>query len=1080
VYEDFYHLQAKPFRLSPDRRFFFASRGHKQALAYLRYGLSQDEGFVVITGAPGTGKTTLAQVLLKEMSQSNVVVAHLTTTQLNADETLCMIAAAFGLSYEGLDKPGLLKSLEGFLLAQTRAHKRVLLVVDEAQNLPPRSIEELRMLSNLQVDNKALLQTFLLGQAQFHQMLKRPDLEQFRQRVIASYNLGELAEDECQRYIESRLQNVGWQDDPHFTAVAHKEIYQYTRGIPRRINLLCDRLMLIGFLEEVHEIDEVLLRKVTDELKHEISGNPEENDELTYDHDSLYAELHHPSEQVGTSDPLEKSESASKAKWANKKKVHSDSKISDDSVLEELETQDKHSAYSMNQNNNPESFFNPDLDDNSLDKVMPEDDFDKLVAQEQMDENAKEDNDRSENKVRGSSSHAQHTNKDRFHVIDGGRNEWRADKDEIYGNATISENDGSSGVFSPTADEPNDANVVLRKILRLVLAYHRSPKSFPGLEDPTQPLPSGMTQILSLAVSEDDVLKNLRQIAVMGISPAMLRGAVRFFIHHVMFISGGSDFRVLGLAPNSSLELAKEHFDLLMQIMRQEKQINEGDDGAIAQIRESYERLRQDEIARETSDENSDDDLDFDLSPDRGGSRLGKVNFEAERDQRLSQDIEDDLDIDLSPKGSVSNLTIPGSEGDVDQLSDIITNDQQTAQTSRNIILVSGTVVIVFVLYLTQIVSVKGPVVDTDISSSVGTQQALEPIKMDENVSTTDSPTTDVTTEKIDAVAGIDRELDETTVKNGEDSASIARRQRVLAELRAETEAKEKARIAAEAIGRTRQKAEAKQAALARQEEAKAKVDAEVKAKAKVDAEVKAKAKVDAEVKAKAKVDAEAKARQEAEVRARAEAAKQAQAELEFRTALKASQESERARAKTKEAVKASAKRASTIVSEVSDSQGGGVTNTQNVNTRTTVDEVVPVKAEAPVEVAKKVVDKPGQLASIGELKQVLENFSGAYRAGDIEQFMALFTADAKTNDRLTVQGIRDDYAGLFAGTEYRKIDFSAMQWQREGGVSRGEGAYVVKVRPNGKGKIDVYRGKLRFNIGRYGERLLINYFSFK
>ena len=519
VYESFYHLRAKPFRLSPDHKFFFASRGHKAALAYLRYGLSQNEGFVVITGAPGTGKTTLAQILLKEMDLSSVVVAHLTTTQLDAEEILRMIAASFGLRYEGMNKTGLLKTLEDFLLTQSRENKRVLLVVDEAQNLPPRSIEELRMLSNLQVEEKALLQTFLLAQTQFRQMLDRPDLEQFQQRVIASYHLTELEEDECQQYIESRLQHVGWQGDPQFTAVAYEEIFQYTQGMPRRINMLCDRLMLFGFLDESHEIDEALVRVATDELQKEMWGKPADASELSYDHDSLYEELDQLSEQVEITKFSEAEETVPRAgsvgkKRSGKKPVTADGKLPDSNVLKELEAQDKHSAYLMNQSEAKDILLNTDLDDSFLDKVMPEDGYDNLVAQEQADEIGSENKSGDANKLGTSRVDTQQTSKNRFHVIAGGQNKKRDDSDGVSEVIARSVNNPSPDahvpVPVPVPGEPGNSDVVLRKILRLVLAYHRSPKSFPGLDDPTQPLPKGITKILSLAVSDDDVLKNLR------------------------------------------------------------------------------------------------------------------------------------------------------------------------------------------------------------------------------------------------------------------------------------------------------------------------------------------------------------------------------------------------------------------------------------------------------------------------------------------------------------------------------------------------------------------------------------------
>ena len=272
MYQSYYNLTGKPFRLSPDPSFFFPSRGHKRALAYLRYGLHQNEGFVVITGAPGTGKTTLAQILLDEMGDKNIVVAHLTTTQLEADDMLRMVAASFGLRYENLDKAALLKTIESFLLARSREGKRALLVIDEAQNLPARSLEELRMLSNLQVGDKALLQTFLLGQIQFRNMLDNPDLEQLRQRVIANFHLSPLAADESQRYIESRLKHVDWNNDPHFAEIAFEKIHEYTEGVPRRINMLCDRIMLFGCMEETHNVTGELVDEVKQELEQEVSS----------------------------------------------------------------------------------------------------------------------------------------------------------------------------------------------------------------------------------------------------------------------------------------------------------------------------------------------------------------------------------------------------------------------------------------------------------------------------------------------------------------------------------------------------------------------------------------------------------------------------------------------------------------------------------------------------------------------------------------------------------------------------------------------------------------------------------------
>jgi general secretion pathway protein A len=273
MYESFYRLSHRPFQLSPDPRFFFASRGHKRAMSYLRYGLNQGEGFIIITGDIGTGKTTLVRSLFAELSSENIVAAQMVTTQLEADDTLRMVAASFGLAHEAVSKATLLKNLEAFLVARAREGRRVLLVVDEAQNLPSRSLEELRMLSNFQVGERPLLQSFLLGQEEFRKTLQSEGLEQLRQRVIAAYHLTPLDADETKAYIEHRLRLVGWAGDPLITDAAHAEIHRLTYGIPRRINSMCDRLLLFGYLEELHELDETTVRKVAEEMQEETSAD---------------------------------------------------------------------------------------------------------------------------------------------------------------------------------------------------------------------------------------------------------------------------------------------------------------------------------------------------------------------------------------------------------------------------------------------------------------------------------------------------------------------------------------------------------------------------------------------------------------------------------------------------------------------------------------------------------------------------------------------------------------------------------------------------------------------------------------
>lgn len=258
MYEKFYGLQAKPFRLSPEPRFFFTSATHKSALAYLRYGLYQGEGFIVVTGGAGTGKTTLVRTLSGEVAGHRMVVAELVNTQLQAHDLLRAIAGAFQLAQRGT-KSDLINRLYDFLLVRAQKNQRVLLVVDEAHNLPPGSFEELRMLSNFQHGERSLLQCILLGQPPLRDALAHSALQQ---RVIATHHLEPLLPEETRGYILHRLRYVGWRGDPVFSGEAIGLIHRCSHGIPRRINALCDRLLLFGCLEERHELDAAAVAKV--------------------------------------------------------------------------------------------------------------------------------------------------------------------------------------------------------------------------------------------------------------------------------------------------------------------------------------------------------------------------------------------------------------------------------------------------------------------------------------------------------------------------------------------------------------------------------------------------------------------------------------------------------------------------------------------------------------------------------------------------------------------------------------------------------------------------------------------------
>ncbi|BBJ22892.1 XrtA/PEP-CTERM system-associated ATPase [Candidatus Nitrotoga sp. AM1P] len=271
MYESYYGLSAKPFQLKPDPQFFFGSRGHKRAMAYLEYGLSQGEGFIVITGEVGAGKTTLVRSLFCKLESEKIQAAQIVNTNLNADDTLRMVVAAFGLPYEDDSKASLLTKLELFLRQCDQKGKRALLIVDEAQNLSSQAVEELRMLSNFQTADKSLLQIFLLGQPEFRRTLLSRDMQQLQQRVIATYHLGPLDALETKDYIEHRLHTVGWNGDPSLSEDAFFEIYNFTGGIPRKINTLCDRLFLMGYLEERHNFKSADVTEVLGDIQQELA-----------------------------------------------------------------------------------------------------------------------------------------------------------------------------------------------------------------------------------------------------------------------------------------------------------------------------------------------------------------------------------------------------------------------------------------------------------------------------------------------------------------------------------------------------------------------------------------------------------------------------------------------------------------------------------------------------------------------------------------------------------------------------------------------------------------------------------------
>ena len=267
MFDEFYGLRGSPFQLTPDPAFFYESLTQRKALSYLSYGLAQGEGFIVITGDIGAGKSTLVAYLMATIDRSRLTAAQVVTSKLDGEEMVQVVAHAFGLMMAGHDKTSALAAIEAFLHTEARAGRRCLLVVDESQHLSVEALEELRMLSNFQLGSHPLLQILLLGQPEFRANIQgHPQLEQLRQRVIAAHHLDPMEAAEIEPYIIHRLRLVGWNGNPAFDQRVFREIYTATGGVPRRINMIVNRLLILGGVEQRRRIDGVMLAQVIGEM----------------------------------------------------------------------------------------------------------------------------------------------------------------------------------------------------------------------------------------------------------------------------------------------------------------------------------------------------------------------------------------------------------------------------------------------------------------------------------------------------------------------------------------------------------------------------------------------------------------------------------------------------------------------------------------------------------------------------------------------------------------------------------------------------------------------------------------------
>ncbi|PIQ84107.1 MAG: ATPase [Candidatus Omnitrophica bacterium CG11_big_fil_rev_8_21_14_0_20_63_9] len=266
MYESFFGLKEKPFSMTPDPRYFYPSAKHTDALNHMVYAIEERRGFVVITGEIGSGKTTLSRVLFQKLDR-RTKTAVIRNTQLSAKDLVAQTLDELEIPYKpSSTKAGLINALNEFLVEQLGTDSNVVLLIDEAQNLKPNVLEEVRMLSNLETEREKLIQIILMGQPELKSKLWLKELTQLRQRVTLHYHLAPLDEPESAAYITHRLHVAGANGTPLFSSSALPKIFQYTQGVPRLINGLCDRALLTGYVNESKTIDAGIIAEVAGEL----------------------------------------------------------------------------------------------------------------------------------------------------------------------------------------------------------------------------------------------------------------------------------------------------------------------------------------------------------------------------------------------------------------------------------------------------------------------------------------------------------------------------------------------------------------------------------------------------------------------------------------------------------------------------------------------------------------------------------------------------------------------------------------------------------------------------------------------
>ena len=852
MYESFYGLTGAPFRLSPDPEFFFGSKGHTKALAYLRYGITQKEGFVVITGAPGTGKTTLARALLKELGKEKVVVSEINTTHLESDDMLRLTAASFGLAHDGVSKSTLLKSLESFFIGRFRAGYHALLLVDESQNLPATTVEELRMLSNFHVGNHPLVQIFLMGQEQFRDTLQSDRMEQLRQRVVASCHLVPLDVTETREYIEHRLRFVGWKGDPAFTEQAFVRIFGISKGVPRRINTFCDRLMLYSSLEGLHEITDQTVNTVAHELLNEVSSFGIDAGDLG---DAAPTGESVPAATVASAEPTAIASSPHKS-------IEPGARVVPETVARPTAKPSAQSAFAMAET--------PSV---------------SVTLDDQMSSRAPE-----------------------------------------------------------LSSMPLMAEASLPELETLVACfqYGKTPSKYPRMSDPKAPLPSGLTEVLRLAVGKLELSNHLLTERFGGASIAEVRAAVRDYVKNVL-LSGTADYyRRLGIPRDADIDLAKRHYKYLFRLFQpdQEKDPTQWNEIYARRINQAYATLR-DPKKRASYDEFL---ATYEKRGGPSGSRMSDTMVTALVDQDTPRPKPEGKPLPaLRAEPESRRMLEPEPVKSSDPVSFAVPKVSQKRRL-RVLYLGLAVLLVAIAVALTQ-TNIGGRIADVFSGGKPGETVALSPVAeptLEPSAPPSAPVEPEVTVENVVATT-----TDGTTASN------------------AVPDAQAKPALVAPAIE-------------------------------------------------PAPIDTEARP--------------------------------------------SKSKRKST---ESQSSAGSSTTTSSDTGV-----------AEAPVESAPV-----SATLSERDLRQTLNTLTSAYESGDLNRFMAVFGANASTNDRQDKAGIENDYRELFAGTESRAMELKRLRWVRGVNSASAKGDFKVSVVRKGSADTKNFSGTIDIDFEKIDGQIKITGF---